>query len=141
MRSSSRRVSNGHRPHSTSNGFATPTHAANRISNGSTAGKRNSSILSPEWRHSGGGGGQKNGGYSPFDSSHLSPNGGGREYSFSTAANEVSRRSGRFGVMSDDDFRIDMSELGVAPLDETSPIFHPRTNSRIVRIVSKHSNV
>ena len=92
------------------------------------------------------------GDYLPFDKSLItSPN--GKEYSFSTVATDISgdasRRSspGRFGgVLSDmDDFRIDMGELGVVPLDqddlETSPIFTPRSNSRVVRIVSKHSNV
>ena len=92
------------------------------------------------------------GDYLPFDKSLVtSPN--GKEYSFSTVATDISgdasRRSspGRFGgVLSDmDDFRIDMGELGVVPLDqddlETSPIFTPRSNSRVVRIVSKHSNV
>ena len=92
------------------------------------------------------------GDYLPFDKSLItSPN--GKEYSFSTVATDISgdasRRSspGRFGgVLSDmDDFRIEMGELGVVPLDqddlETSPIFTPRSNSRVVRIVSKHSNV
>ena len=92
------------------------------------------------------------GDYFPFDKSLItSPN--GKEYSFSTVATDISgdasRRSspGRFaGVLSDmDDFRIEMGELGVVPLDqddlETSPIFTPRSNSRVVRIVSKHSNV
>ena len=92
------------------------------------------------------------GDYLPFDKSLItSPN--GKEYSFSTVATDISgdasRRSspGRFGgVLSDmEDFRIEMGELGVVPLDqddlETSPIFTPRSNSRVVRIVSKHSNV
>ena len=92
------------------------------------------------------------GDYLPFDKSLItSPN--GKEYSFSTVATDISgdasRRSspGRFGgVLSDmDDFRIDMGELGVVPLDqddlETSPIFTPKKPVPNSKITENHAIV
>ena len=66
-------------------------------------------------------------------------------YSFTTTPGTVATNLNNSSRYYEDDFRLDMNELGVAPIDddlETSPImFTPRANSRVVRIVSKHSNV